>query len=158
MFKNSTRAFVEETIWENKERKYIANYGIPFDVQTNIGRWRGVFWLHLWSVVCIKCSDQKCSRHGRCIECSSMYDIEMVKKPGNAAALRHYPNLPRQCLCLILQFNCSECNAMTKESGSKGEVLNFRGRNDMGYHRLLIPCAAGHLGMIDRSHLTAFWN
>jgi len=27
MFKNSTRVFVEDTIWGNKERKYIANFG-----------------------------------------------------------------------------------------------------------------------------------
>ena len=27
MFKNSTRVFVEDSIWGKKERKYIANYG-----------------------------------------------------------------------------------------------------------------------------------
>jgi hypothetical protein len=27
---------VEDTIWENKDRKYIANYGIPFDLQLTL--------------------------------------------------------------------------------------------------------------------------
>jgi hypothetical protein len=27
IFRNSTRTFLEDSIWENKERKYIANYG-----------------------------------------------------------------------------------------------------------------------------------
>jgi hypothetical protein len=30
LFKNSTRALVEDVIWGNKERKYIANYGNVF--------------------------------------------------------------------------------------------------------------------------------
>jgi hypothetical protein len=30
MFKNSTRTFVMDMIWGEKERKYIANYGISY--------------------------------------------------------------------------------------------------------------------------------
>jgi hypothetical protein len=30
IFKNSTRAFLEDNIWGDKERKYIANYGMSF--------------------------------------------------------------------------------------------------------------------------------
>lgn len=36
MFRNSARTFVEDTVWGNKHRKYIANYGMMvLHVQTD---------------------------------------------------------------------------------------------------------------------------
>jgi len=34
MFRNSTRVFVEDLIWGDKERKYIANYGMKPQIES----------------------------------------------------------------------------------------------------------------------------
>ena len=52
MFKNSTHVFVEDSIWGNKDRKYIANYG-TFVLRLQklmLRRRRGILRLHLWVI------------------------------------------------------------------------------------------------------------